>query len=110
MAASVSARCRRHRVPKGYRVVVAVLVVLLGAVSSAVVTTSIAGAATDTVTNCSGSASVHGSLPYVVAHAALRRHRQLLARPRRARPSPSPARSHRSAISPSRDPERARWQ
>ena len=70
MSTAARERCRRHRVPKRFRMVIVVLSVLLGTVSSAVVAAPIAGAATDTVTNCSGSASADGSLPYVVAHAA----------------------------------------
>ncbi|HXQ62802.1 MAG TPA: right-handed parallel beta-helix repeat-containing protein, partial [Acidimicrobiales bacterium] len=45
------------------------LVVTLATVAVVVVGPPVAEAATDTVTNCSGSASVTGSLPYEVAHA-----------------------------------------
>ena len=47
-----------------------VATVILGA-TVAVLPTQVAGAATDVVTNCSGSASTPGSLPYEVANASL---------------------------------------
>ncbi len=47
-----------------------VLTVGVGAASISILPVQIAGAATDTVTNCSGSSSVEGSLPYEVANAS----------------------------------------
>src|SRR5271167_80579 len=59
-----------HRGVVGLRRSAAGLVVLLAAGAVVVVPTTTAQAATDTVTNCSGSASVAGSLPYEVANAS----------------------------------------
>ncbi len=45
-------------------------VLIVGTLGSVLVQPALAGPLTDTVTNCSGSASDFGSLPYEVAHAA----------------------------------------
>ncbi|HXQ62845.1 MAG TPA: hypothetical protein VN796_10965, partial [Acidimicrobiales bacterium] len=64
-------RSKRHRLGAraALRLAGAGLVVTLATVAVVVVGPPVAEAATDTVTNCSGSASVTGSLPYEVAHA-----------------------------------------
>ncbi len=60
--------------PRSRRTVVGKLVLCLvagvGCVSASVLSAQVAGAATDTVTNCSGSASDSGSLPYEVVNAS----------------------------------------
>jgi fibronectin-binding autotransporter adhesin len=63
-AFEVSTRKRSRRLA-----VAASLTMVVGSLSMVVQPASVAAAATDAVTNCSGSGSVHGSLPYVVAHA-----------------------------------------
>ena len=60
----------RRVMKRGLRVTVATLVAGLGTLTAIVVPAAVAGAAADVVTSCSGSASVSGSLPYVVAHAS----------------------------------------
>jgi hypothetical protein len=52
------------------RLVLVPLVIALATVTVTVLPSQVAEAATDVVTNCSGSASVVGSLPYVVANAS----------------------------------------
>jgi hypothetical protein len=68
MAGKTKAK-RRLGVPVGYRLVGTGLIVGLATVSVAIIPAQVAQAATDTVTNCSGSPSVSGSLSYEVAHA-----------------------------------------
>ena len=59
----------RPRRGRGRRLGAAGLLTALASVAVAVLPASVATAATDTVTNCSGSASDPGSLPYEVANA-----------------------------------------
>lgn len=68
---------QRHSLQRRLKVVamtprhlITCLVVGVTTAISPILPAPIAGAATDTVTTCSGSASVAGSLPYEVAHAA----------------------------------------
>ena len=60
---------RRCGIGAVLRVLGATLTVVLATYAVAVVASHVAGAATDTVTNCSGSVSVSGSLPFEVANA-----------------------------------------
>jgi hypothetical protein len=61
---------RTHRALAPLRLVIASLVVGLTSVAVVVLPAQVASAASDTVTTCSGDATVPGSLPYEVANAA----------------------------------------
>ncbi len=71
MRAETRSKRQRPGARSGLRLAGAGLVVVFATAAVAVVGAPVAQAATDTVTNCSGSASVTGSLPYQVAHAGV---------------------------------------
>ena len=62
-------RSARTSLKRSVQLFAASLSVGLAVFSAVVLPSQVAGAATDTVSNCRGSASVTGSLPYVVGHA-----------------------------------------
>jgi hypothetical protein len=70
MPGKIISKTERAITQARFRVVTACLVVGLATFSVAILPAQVAQAATDTVTNCSGSVSVAGSLPYEVANAS----------------------------------------